>query len=89
MNGPYSGSTTSAWNYQQALFIAGGIGVTPFASLLQSVMKRYRNAMSTCPHCSHMSCSNLPASMGKLKHVFSSSIAIQNDILIPFLKVNL
>jgi len=66
---PYSGSTTSAWNYQQTLFIAGGIGITPFASLLQSVMKRYRNAMSACPHCSHMSCSNLPASMGKLKHV--------------------
>ncbi|KZS13399.1 Nadph oxidase-like protein [Daphnia magna] len=69
LDGPYSGSAMRAWNCRHALFIAGGIGVTPFASLLQSLVSRYQSAMNACPHCHQSCCTNVPSSLGKLRHV--------------------
>ncbi|XP_057364897.1 NADPH oxidase 5-like [Daphnia carinata] len=69
LDGPYSGSAMRAWNCRHALFIAGGIGVTPFASLLQSLVSRYQSAMNECPHCHQSCCTNVPSSLGKLRHV--------------------
>ena len=34
--------------------IAAGIGITPFASILQSIMCRYRNRRHKCPNCDHI-----------------------------------
>ncbi len=69
LDGPYSGSAMRAWNCRHALFIAGGIGVTPFASLLQSLVSRYQSSMTACPHCHQSCCTSVPASLGKLRHV--------------------
>lgn len=69
LDGPYAGSTTRAWSYPHCIFVAGGIGVTPFASLLQSIVRRFKSSMTKCSKCSHLNCSQLPASIGKLKHV--------------------
>ena len=69
LDGPYSGSAMRAWNCRHALFIAGGIGVTPFASLLQSLVSRYHSSMNACPHCHQSCCTNVPSSLGKLRHV--------------------
>ena len=69
LDGPYAGSTTSTWNYEHCVYVAGGIGVTPFASLLQSIMRQFKDSMTKCANCSHSNCSRIPASMGKLKHV--------------------
>ncbi|EFX85024.1 hypothetical protein DAPPUDRAFT_1878, partial [Daphnia pulex] len=69
LDGPYSGSAMRAWNCRHALFIAGGIGVTPFASLLQSLVSRYQSSMNACPHCHQSCCTNVPTSLGKLRHV--------------------
>lgn len=69
LDGPYSGSAIRAWNCRHALFIAGGIGVTPFASLLQSLVSRYQSSMTACPHCHQSCCTSVPASLGKLRHV--------------------
>ena len=38
---------------QHAVLIATGIGVTPFASILQSIMCRFWESKKTCPNCSH------------------------------------
>lgn len=79
LDGPYSGSAMRAWNCRHALFIAGGIGVTPFASLLQSLVSRYKNAMNACPHCHQSCCTNVPTSLGKLRHVSSKITCVMMD----------
>ena len=33
--------------------IGAGIGVTPYASILQSIMYRHRNILHECPNCNH------------------------------------
>ena len=72
LNGPYRGVSSQVWDCQHALLIAGGIGVTPFASLLQSLVTRYHNCRTECPNCNH-SCISMGATAaitGKLRHVF-------------------
>ena len=49
--------------------IAGGIGVTPFASILQSIMKKVQNATIDCPNCQHKWVGMLPEELRKLKKV--------------------
>jgi hypothetical protein len=38
---------------EQAILVAGGIGVTPFASILQSLWFKYSNSLKTCSNCNH------------------------------------
>jgi predicted ferric reductase len=33
--------------------VAAGIGITPFASILQSLMNRYKKAKASCPNCQY------------------------------------
>lgn len=35
------------------VLIAAGIGVTPFASILQSLWFRYSQSLKKCPKCTH------------------------------------
>ncbi|KAK8752060.1 hypothetical protein OTU49_011894, partial [Cherax quadricarinatus] len=52
-----------------AVLVGAGIGVTPFASILQSVMMRYRAAKAPCPYCQVPSCLALPSTLRKLRKV--------------------
>lgn len=41
IDGPYSSVSTHIFQAEHAVLIGAGIGVTPFASILQSVVMRY------------------------------------------------
>lgn len=37
MDGPFGEGHQNWWDYEVAIFVAGGIGVTPFASILKDI----------------------------------------------------
>ncbi|NWW46161.1 NOX5 oxidase, partial [Pedionomus torquatus] len=57
MDGPYGTPTRRIFTSEHAVLIGAGIGITPFASILQSIMYRYRRRRQSCPNC-HYSWSN-------------------------------
>ncbi|KAH6921619.1 hypothetical protein HPB50_003609 [Hyalomma asiaticum] len=67
IDGPYGSPSSHIFRAQHAVLVAAGIGVTPFASILQSIM--YYQARSTCPNCSHCWVEKLPSSVMKLRKV--------------------
>jgi hypothetical protein len=56
IDGPYGTPSQHIFDSEHAVLIASGIGITPFASILQSLMYRYRRAKATCPHCGSKLC---------------------------------
>ncbi|KAK9728753.1 Ferric reductase NAD binding domain [Popillia japonica] len=69
LDGPYGAPSSHIFRAQHAVLIATGIGVTPFASILQSIMFRYWKARHTCPNCKHSFSSDIPRSIMNLKKV--------------------
>ncbi|CAM1325380.1 NOX5 (predicted) [Pycnogonum litorale] len=67
--GPYGSPSSQIFRAEHAVLIATGIGVTPFASILQSIMNRYRDARVTCSHCNHSWIDKVPLSVMKLRKV--------------------
>ena len=53
IDGPFGAPASNVFRAQHAVLIATGIGVTPFASILQSIMCRFWESKKTCPNCSH------------------------------------
>ena len=53
IDGPYGAPASNVFRAQHAVLIATGIGVTPFASILQSIMWRFWENKKTCPGCNH------------------------------------
>ncbi|XP_022111165.1 NADPH oxidase 5-like isoform X2 [Acanthaster planci] len=53
IQGPYGTPSTSVFESEHAVLIGAGIGVTPFASIMQSIMCRHRSIVTTCPNCQH------------------------------------
>ncbi|ELU05067.1 hypothetical protein CAPTEDRAFT_147619 [Capitella teleta] len=51
VDGPYGTSSREIFDSDHAVLIASGIGVTPYASILQSIMHRYTMSKLTCPNC--------------------------------------
>lgn len=54
IDGPYGAPSQHIFDAEHAVLIAAGIGITPFASILQSIMCRYRNRRHKCPNCEHI-----------------------------------
>uniref|UniRef100_A0A1Y1K502 NADPH oxidase 5 n=1 Tax=Photinus pyralis TaxID=7054 RepID=A0A1Y1K502_PHOPY len=69
LDGPYGAPSSHIFRAQHAVLIATGIGVTPFASILQSIMHRYWKARHTCPKCKFAWASEIPASVMNLRKV--------------------
>ncbi|XP_076029976.1 NADPH oxidase 5-like [Oratosquilla oratoria] len=69
LDGPYGAPSSHIFRAQHAVLIATGIGVTPFASILQSIMHKYWKARHICPQCSHSWTSDIPASVMNLRKV--------------------
>ncbi|XP_058791385.1 NADPH oxidase 5 isoform X2 [Phymastichus coffea] len=69
LDGPYGAPSSHIFQAQHAVLIATGIGVTPFASILQSIMHRYWKARHTCPKCTFSWASEIPATIMKLRKV--------------------
>ena len=49
----FGDGSLKSWLVRNLRQIASGIGVTPFSSILQSLMLRYWHARRTCPNCNH------------------------------------
>lgn len=69
LDGPYGSPSSHIFHTQHAVLIATGIGVTPFASILQSIMMRYMEAKRSCPACAHSWSDPIPPNVMKLRKV--------------------
>ncbi|XP_057371298.1 NADPH oxidase 5-like [Daphnia carinata] len=69
IDGPYGTPSSHIFRAQHAVLIAAGIGVTPFASILQSIMHRYYASLQVCPNCQYSWASRMPDSIMNLKKV--------------------
>ncbi|MBN3281470.1 NOX5 oxidase, partial [Polyodon spathula] len=69
VDGPYGTPTSRIFTSEHAVLIGAGIGITPFASILQSIMYRYRMRKLNCPNCNYSWCENLKDNEMKLRKV--------------------
>ncbi|XP_011202251.2 uncharacterized protein LOC105225471 isoform X3 [Bactrocera dorsalis] len=69
IDGPYGAPSSHIFGAQHAVLIGTGIGVTPFASILQSIMHRYWKARHTCPRCHFEWASDIPKTVMNLRKV--------------------
>ena len=69
LEGPFGAPSSSFFQAQHAVLVATGIGVTPFASVLQSIMFRYMQVRRKCPNCDHCWTDDLGKSLGNLTKV--------------------
>ncbi|KFP07259.1 NADPH oxidase 5, partial [Calypte anna] len=59
IDGPYGTPTRRIFSSEHAVLIGAGIGITPFASILQSIMYRYQRRKQNCPSCHYSWCEDL------------------------------
>lgn len=69
IDGPYGSPTSHIFHTEHAILIGTGIGVTPFASILQSIMYRFIKTRHTCPNCHHSWSDAMPSNVMNLKKV--------------------
>ncbi|XP_032905988.1 NADPH oxidase 5 [Amblyraja radiata] len=69
IDGPYGTPTRTIFTSEHAVLIGAGIGITPFASILQSIMYRYRMSKQNCPNCNYSWCENVKDNEMSLKKV--------------------
>lgn len=69
IDGPFGAPSSFIFHSDHAVLVGAGIGVTPFASILQSVAHRYRHARHVCPNCSYDWVDDVPPSIMRLKKV--------------------
>ncbi|XP_060064891.1 NADPH oxidase 5-like [Ylistrum balloti] len=69
IDGPYGTATREIYETEHAVLVGAGIGITPMASILQSVMYRYKSSLRTCPHCNKNFYGDIPETTMKLKKV--------------------
>jgi hypothetical protein len=55
VNGPYSSCARYIFDCKHVVLIGGGIGVTPYASILSSLMAQFRASRTVCQHCQRVS----------------------------------
>jgi len=51
LDGAYSSSSRQIFDHEHVILISAGIGVTPFASILQSIWFNYMKSIQTCNNC--------------------------------------
>ncbi|XP_078097371.1 NADPH oxidase 5 [Mustelus asterias] len=69
IDGPYGTPTRTIFTSEHAVLIGAGIGITPFASILQSIMYRYRMRKQNCPSCSYSWCEKVKDNEMSLRKV--------------------
>lgn len=69
IDGPFGAPSTHIFRAQHAVLVGTGIGVTPFASILQSIMNRYYKARHSCPRCEYSWASEIPTTIMNLRKV--------------------
>ena len=53
VDGPFGSPSSNIYRAEHAVLIGTGIGITPFASILQSIMHRYLSSKISCPNCNY------------------------------------
>ena len=53
IDGPYGTASREIFETEHAVLISAGIGVTPMASILQSIAQIYKESTRKCPRCHH------------------------------------
>ncbi|KAG9488993.1 hypothetical protein GDO78_005147 [Eleutherodactylus coqui] len=69
IDGPFGTPSRRIFTSDHAVLIGAGIGITPFASILQSIMYRYRMRKQNCPNCKYSWCETLKDNEMKLRKV--------------------
>ncbi|KAI0210947.1 hypothetical protein LSAT2_004288 [Lamellibrachia satsuma] len=69
IDGPFGSSTRDIFDAEHAVLIGGGVGITPYASILQSIMFRYLTMKRTCVKCEHVWYEDMPRELMKVKKV--------------------
>ncbi|KAM9070854.1 NADPH oxidase 5-like [Sarcophilus harrisii] len=69
LDGPYGTPTRRIFASEHAVLIGAGIGITPFASILQSIMYRYQKRKQNCPNCHYSWYEDVKNDEMKLKKV--------------------
>ncbi|TRY87221.1 hypothetical protein DNTS_031739 [Danionella cerebrum] len=69
VDGPFGTPTRQIFASEHAVLIGAGIGITPFASILQSIMCRYRMRKQNCPNCAYSWCETIKDNEMKLRKV--------------------
>lgn len=69
LDGPFGSPSSNIYRSEHAVLIGTNIGITPFASILQSIMHRYWAIKQACPSCNYKWTNNMETSMFKLKKV--------------------
>ena len=58
INGPYSSCARYVFDCKHVVLIGGGIGITPYASILSSLMAQFRASRVVCKHCNGINYNN-------------------------------
>merc|ERR1719245_1401059 len=69
VDGPFGSPSSNFYRAEHAVLIGTGIGITPFASILQSIMHRYWQVKKKCPKCDYQWSDDISSSMFNLKKV--------------------
>ncbi|XP_006823383.1 NADPH oxidase 5-like [Saccoglossus kowalevskii] len=69
IDGPYGSPSQHIFDSQHAVLIGAGIGVTPFASILQSINEQFKSTKNVCPKCRYAWREELPETNLTLKKV--------------------
>ncbi|XP_043844130.1 NADPH oxidase 5 [Dromiciops gliroides] len=69
LDGPYGTPTRQIFASEHAVLIGAGIGITPFASILQSIMYRHQKRKQNCPNCHYSWCDDVKDDEMKLRKV--------------------
>ena len=69
IDGPYAAPSSDFSDSSHPVFVATGIGVTPFISIMQSIIWRYIAIKTQCPHCHRSLVASKPRSLETLNRV--------------------
>merc|ERR1712241_371736 len=69
IDGPFGSPSSNFYRAEHAILIGTGIGITPFASILQSIMHRYWQVKKKCPNCDYQWSDDTLSNMFNLKKV--------------------
>ncbi len=69
IDGPFHAPASNIFRTQHAVLVATGIGVTPMASVLQTIFLRYKKATQVCNQCSTAFVDEDQCSLGNLRKV--------------------
>lgn len=69
VDGPFGSPSSNIYRAEHAVLIGTGIGITPFASILQSIMHRYWQVKKKCPKCEYQWSDDISTSMFSLRKV--------------------